>query len=259
MATGRFKKLILGSGLTGTDNADDSITIDAASGGVASDTIWNAKGDMVAASAADTAARLPVGSNGQILTADSGETLGVKWAAPAAGGAWTLLSTTTLGGSAIFDVSSISGAYNDLIFVLIARPVISATSEDVYMRFNNDSGGNYFGEWIRGEGTTATVNGSNAASALVIGTFPGATATANSFGVAVVQAFGYASTTWHKGCVSHAYATTGAAATAHFYRDVGGTWASTSAITRVQFVTSNGFAFDGQFATGSQLRIYGRL
>ena len=29
MAVGRFKKIILGTGLTGTDNADDTITLEA--------------------------------------------------------------------------------------------------------------------------------------------------------------------------------------------------------------------------------------
>lgn len=43
------------------------------------DTLLDAKGDLIVASAADTAARLPVGTNGQILSADSAEATGLKW------------------------------------------------------------------------------------------------------------------------------------------------------------------------------------
>ena len=46
-------------------------------------TILDAKGDLIAATAADTASRLAVGANGTVLTADSAEATGLKWATPA--------------------------------------------------------------------------------------------------------------------------------------------------------------------------------
>lgn len=48
-------------------------------------TLVDAKGDLLAGSGADTLVRVPVGANGLVLTADSGETAGIRWGA--AGGA----------------------------------------------------------------------------------------------------------------------------------------------------------------------------
>jgi len=48
--------------------------------------IIDAKGDLIVGTAADTPARLAVGTNGYILTADSAEAAGMKWAAAAGGG-----------------------------------------------------------------------------------------------------------------------------------------------------------------------------
>lgn len=50
-----------------------------------SPTLIDAKGDLIVGSAADTAARLAVGTNNHVLTADSSATNGVKWAAVASG------------------------------------------------------------------------------------------------------------------------------------------------------------------------------
>jgi len=50
-------------------------------------TLPDAKGDIVGATGPDAAARVPIGTNGQVLTADSAQALGLKWATPAAGAA----------------------------------------------------------------------------------------------------------------------------------------------------------------------------
>lgn len=50
---------------------------------VATDVIWDAKGDLAAATGANAAVKVTVGADGQVLTADSTATAGVKWATPA--------------------------------------------------------------------------------------------------------------------------------------------------------------------------------
>ena len=121
---------------TGPHTHADYIT----SGSAINPTIVDAKGDIIAATAADTVARLAVGSNDQVLTADSTAATGLKWATPAAGG-MTLISTTTLSGSSTV-LSSIPQTYNNL-YLIIKKPVLSVDGAGLRMRINADTGTRY--------------------------------------------------------------------------------------------------------------------
>lgn len=96
----RYRELLAGTHLAAVDNLDETVTINSA--GVEGDTVWNVKGDLAVASGTDAATRLPVGTDGQVLVADSGETLGVKWedasVSPADDTLVWMPLTTTVGG-----------------------------------------------------------------------------------------------------------------------------------------------------------------
>ena len=77
-----------GSGVEATEPSADEIlvTIPGGSGSIATDTEWDAKGDLIVATGDNAADRLPVGStNGHVLTVDSSEASGLKWAEAAGG------------------------------------------------------------------------------------------------------------------------------------------------------------------------------
>jgi hypothetical protein len=103
-------------------------------------TIVDAKGDIIAATAADTVARLAVGANDTVLTADSSTATGLKWAAPSSGG-MTLLSTTTLSGSSV-TLSSIPQTYNNL--QLIIRNHRPTSDAYIRARFNSVTTSTYY-------------------------------------------------------------------------------------------------------------------
>ena len=125
-------------------------------------TIVDAKGDIIAATAADTVSRLAVGANNTVLTADSTTATGLKWATPASGG-MTLLATSTLTGASV-TVSSISQDYKHLLVLL--KGVYTSAGENMCFRLNGDSGSLYSWGQIRNVGTTVsgatTENGTSA-------------------------------------------------------------------------------------------------
>lgn len=99
-------------------------------------TIVDAKGDIVVATAADTVARLAVGSNGQVLTADSTTATGLKWATSASGG-MTLIATATPSAATTLSFTSIPTTYTELL-VLWKNVRLSAV-DSWGVRLNNTS------------------------------------------------------------------------------------------------------------------------
>ena len=74
----------------------------------------DAKGDLIAGTAADTVARVAVGTNGQVLTADSAEAAGVRWAA--AGGAVDSVNGET--GTVVLTAADVDAVPNDAVGLL---------------------------------------------------------------------------------------------------------------------------------------------
>ena len=126
--------------------------------------IVDAKGDLIAATAADTPARLAVGTNGQVLTADSAEATGLKWATASGGGLVFINSTPFTASSSVSVNSVFSSTYRN--YKMVFSYTMSANNEPLYMRMRasgtDDSSANYF---INGTvGVTSSITNIGAAN-----------------------------------------------------------------------------------------------
>ena len=119
---------ITGGGTSGTVTITNSMA-----------TAIDAKGDLLVGTGADTFSRLAVASTaGYLLSVDSAESTGLKWAAPAASGGYTELASGTFpNNSNVVSITGISGSYRDLVIV-IKQLVFASTSSNLQIRFNED-------------------------------------------------------------------------------------------------------------------------
>jgi hypothetical protein len=135
-ATGDIEGVTAGTGISG-GGTSGTVTITNSMA-----TAIDAKGDLVAGTGADAFSRLGVGANNTVLTADSAEATGLKWATPASGGGMTLISRQTISASSGFSFSSINQSYTDLKLRFTGLYAGDGSTRFV-MRLNNDSGSNY--------------------------------------------------------------------------------------------------------------------
>lgn len=132
-------------------------------------TAIDAKGDLIAGTGADAFSRLAIGTNGQILTADSAETTGMKWASLAAGGKVKQVVSSYISTSNLF--STTSSTYVDATGVSLAITPTANTSTilaifDIGIMTYGSSGNNIYASAQVLRGSTVTWSGLVSAIAL---------------------------------------------------------------------------------------------
>jgi hypothetical protein len=151
-----------------------------------------AKGALISAFSAGTPATLTVGTNGQVLTADSTAATGIKWASASAG-SLTLLSTTTLSGATT--TISIGTGYQSLY--ITAEKTNTTGNDQYWFRFNGDSGSNYKYVGYEQNGTTDQLVGSGGYATFVrLGYTP---SSSNTISQQVINIPNYLTDTWKLG------------------------------------------------------------
>ena len=135
--TGDITGVTAGTGISGGGTSGDvTITNSMA-------TALTTKGDLTPATGSGAFARLGVGTNGQVLTADSAQSTGLSWTTISAGSNWTLLGSATLTAAATITVSGISG--KDKILVILTNASSTVANAYIGLRLNTDTAANYYG------------------------------------------------------------------------------------------------------------------
>lgn len=203
-------------------------------------TTIDAKGDLIIGTGSDAFGRLAVGTNNFVLTADSGETTGIKWAAASG---MTSLATGSLSGGTV-TISSIPSTYNDLRLV-IRNFKPANDNQQIELRFNGDSNTRY-STVNNGDGTTTNQSFGNT-SASLYGNNDNSVAT----GLIVVEIPDYANTATWKFLTSNALSVNSTTTTNWNWYPSSSFYNQTAAISSITL-----FPQTGDFTSGDYI-LYG--
>ena len=125
-ATGDIEGVTAGTGISG-GGTSGTVTITNSMA-----TAIDAKGDLIVGTGADTFSRLAVGTNGQVLTADSGEATGLKFATPTGlGKVLQVVSATT---STL--TSTTSTSFGDTTLTATITPTLATSKVLIFLTHN---------------------------------------------------------------------------------------------------------------------------
>jgi len=246
------------------DSSGTVTVVESSGGNVATDTIWDAKGDLAAGTGADTASKLTVGSNGKILVAASGQSTGLLWDTGYLGGLELVYKYTVTGsdkasidtGTDTPDAGTNSWSSGDVLEVYLnARTDEAVAASQLNWTWNNDTGSVY--GLLRIQGANTTISSATSLSrANFFGVVPGASAASNLFGTTKIEVANFTGTVASKnGTLQTVSIDTSAA---NCQEELYGWYynpASPAALTRIA-VTPNTSA--KKLKIGSQLLIYKR-
>jgi hypothetical protein len=182
--------------------------------------------------------------------------LGILSAAGAGGvvPAYELISTTILGtteSSVVFSsLGDYSSIYKHLQVRIAARDNQGATGNVLYGRLNADTGNNYTGHGIAGDGSSVASFRTAETNFFHAGIATSNSATTNTFRVTVLDILDAYSTT--KNTTTRSL-TGGAEGTGQNIRLYSGLWLNTASITTLTFIPGGG----ASFVAGSRFSLYG--
>lgn len=111
----------------------------------------------------------------------------------------TIASTLVgAGGASTVTFSNIPQGYKHLQIRILARGTFAHTQDNTLIQFNGDTGTNYSKHQLAGSGTAVSAEGFANQSDIYSGLYPAASASANIFGVAVIDILDYANTNKYK-------------------------------------------------------------
>lgn len=161
------------------------------------------------------------------------------------------IATFTLSSSGTVTFSSIPSTYSFLQLRYIARSArTGATTDELAIRLNSDSGANYARHRLSGDGATASATGQASQVEIPYNQVPTTDSTASIFGAGIIDILDYASTTKNKTTRTLAGNDQNGSGTVRLNS---GLWMNTAAVTSIYLFATVGT----NFVSGSTFALYG--